>query len=462
MKKLFTLLALFVSVYALISFSNVNAAEVTLEGANAGVQDLFEEYYNKVTYTKHTTIYVDKVKIQGEVTELFHGKQAPSSLEKTTYYTPGRLYMDNNSGYKTNGTNMDHFKVVEGEDVVDYSVNGTTMETYYVTLEDFVSGKLTAKEYSDSTPALLADWEETNGIYYTENADVLDAFRLFTAPLWLNTTSKTTNYITYDLASVQVKDCDLIMSLLVLTDTKKLASNTPTVVVGGKTYYAFSQAVINKGQILDVCVTVEDGLIENDRSIWAWTWKKNTAENDAWVKAYKFDVTNNKAYFKIDVSKVQNLKVVGCHKDTKVPTWNSAPFVAPGSIFSKANDLEGLNLYQKDYSTKIEKNYTCLHKITLVGSATSWNKDYDLVLECTQGNENTEGGEWVFEGEWTFAANETFKVRMDGSWDHASGNGNGDNYKVTSAGTYKVKITVVYHESYGNKIWGTKINITKK
>lgn len=245
MKKILTVLVLFVSAFALLSFLNkTNADDVTLNEANQAVKNLFEAYYNEGEYIKNTKIYVDKTNenLVNEVAILFHGKKIPL-LERTTEYTKDRLWMkEANSGYKTTESNMQHFKVVDGEDVVDYTVSGTTMEAYFVTLEDFYSGKLTAQEY-ETTPDLLGTWEVKDGIYYTKNENVLDAFRLFTAPLWLGTTSTNDNYITYDLAAVQVIECDLIMSLLVSTDQGKL-DNAPTVKVNNQTYYAFSQATI--------------------------------------------------------------------------------------------------------------------------------------------------------------------------------------------------------------------------
>ena len=145
-------------IFALISFCNVNAEEVTLEGANADVLDLFEEYYNEGIYTKHTKIYVDVEKdgIKNEITTVFHGNTPKvPHLTRTTYYSEGRLWMEeSNSGYKTNGTNMDHFRVEGGNDKVDYTVSGKTLDEYYISLDDFVNNATTAIEFNEEEKLL--------------------------------------------------------------------------------------------------------------------------------------------------------------------------------------------------------------------------------------------------------------------------------------------------------------------
>jgi hypothetical protein len=61
--------------------------------------------------------------------------------------------------------------------------------------------------------------------------------------MWLGTTKDNSNYITYDVASLQVVDGNLVMRLLASTEEGKLL-NAPTVTIGGVVYHTFSQAVI--------------------------------------------------------------------------------------------------------------------------------------------------------------------------------------------------------------------------
>ena len=214
------------------------------------VSELFNKYNNEGSYVKESCIYIDSnnEELKNEVAYLFHGKTLPL-LERTTHYSNGRLWMEEtNSGYKTDGSDMVHFKVVDGVDVVDYKVNGKTLDEYYVSLNDFVNNRALAKEFAnDSIATLLDNWSKSGSVYYTNDANVLEAYRLFTAPLWLNTDSSNANYITYSFASIEEVDGTLVMSLLVSSlEIGKLSSDTPTVVIDGVTYYAFSQAVIRK------------------------------------------------------------------------------------------------------------------------------------------------------------------------------------------------------------------------
>lgn len=200
---------------------------------NDDVNELFQAYYNDGVYTKNTNIYVNK-DVLTETKSYFHC--GITDLERTTYYNVDELWMTNaagtiNSGYGTSSEGMTHFKKENGQNVVDYTVKGTTMEDYYITLKDF----------KDSS---IKSWEKVGNVYMTNDVEVLDMFRQFTAPLWL-ASEEARNYISFSFATVEVVDGNLVMKLWVESgDSGKLISTQDSMVLANKTYYVFSQAVI--------------------------------------------------------------------------------------------------------------------------------------------------------------------------------------------------------------------------
>ena len=221
--------------------STVKTQAETLEPAvsvDSEVQALFSKYYGEGVYTKDTVINVDLEKMQEDlknlsavvnVNFLFHyfGDDLNNQLTRTTYYKVDELWMTNksgsiNSGYGTSQEGMTHFSIdQEGNKVVDYTVSGTTMEDFYVTLYDI-------KEDSG--------WVVENGVYTNKNPEVIDNFRLFTAPLWLNTNDSIQNYVTYTHATVEEKECTLILKLYASSTNSGLLTSNELV---------FSQAIIS-------------------------------------------------------------------------------------------------------------------------------------------------------------------------------------------------------------------------
>ena len=111
----------------------------------------------------------------------------------------------------------------------------------------FVEGNHNSIHSNNQDLDLTAGWTKEGNVYYSSNADVLDGFRLFTAPLWIGTTEQNQHYIKFELATVKVnEDNELVMTLYVgLTNSGKLVDQTP-VTINGKEYYVFSQATITK------------------------------------------------------------------------------------------------------------------------------------------------------------------------------------------------------------------------
>ena len=206
--------------------AEVNATSVT---------SLFNTYYNEGSYKKVSDIYVNK-EVEHDVSQYFHTGNI-AELHRTTVYSDGRLLMTtekdkNGVGYKTVGEDMVRFHVVDGQDVNDYTVKGTSVEDYYVTLADFLLSSSTSHY---GTLDMLSGWTYSNGIYSNSSEDVLDAFRLFTAPMWVGKTAETENYIIFSKATVEVVNGDLVMKLWATGEKGKLTNDKDL----------FSQAVIS-------------------------------------------------------------------------------------------------------------------------------------------------------------------------------------------------------------------------
>ena len=227
---------------------------VTKEASNTSdkvaldLQALLEGYYNTGSYIKNTNIYLDKSKVEEELASYFHANVG--ILDRTTYYDGDKLWMSTGSDYSGYGTSEDGhlttFRVsldgVMGSETVLSNLPG--MEEYYVTLHDLILGQHTSAHTNYKTLNLNDGWTYAGGVYTNTNADVLEAFRLFTAPGWLGKNSSNSNYIDFAKATIQAVNGQLILKLWVsATEVEgKLLANTE--VVDG--YAVFSKAVISE------------------------------------------------------------------------------------------------------------------------------------------------------------------------------------------------------------------------
>ena len=265
----------------------VSAEDSNAQSGQTGVQNLFAEYYGNGDYIKSTKIYVDADVIGPELLEHFHS--GIPTLERTTYYSGNELLMSNGNGYSGYGTKtvdgvdyLTSFKVssdlVRGNESSTGILGG--MEGYYCTLYDFKEGVHSSDHvFNDSkTIDLTKGWTYLNGVYTSTDEDVLEGYRLFTAPLWLGKTKTNENFIIYTKATVEEVDNKLVLSLYVSSgDYGKLETNEP--LVDGESYL-FSQAVISKP------------LVQNEISVNGVTWEQNTTYP---VSAY--DVINGTIVF---------------------------------------------------------------------------------------------------------------------------------------------------------------------
>ena len=119
----------------------------------------------------------------------------------------------------TNATSESPLIAPENPNIVLFGDYKNSMEEYYVTLDDFIKGSHISSHTGDKTIALNEGWSvDENGVYLNETTDVLDGFRLFTAPLWLGKTKENANYISYTKATIQEVDSKLVMKLWVKAD----------------------------------------------------------------------------------------------------------------------------------------------------------------------------------------------------------------------------------------------------
>ena len=296
MKKVFiTLIACVLVLFATSLFTNAIADENT--DANQAALDLFTKFYNDGSYKKDTKIYINEESVS-EVKEYFHSNI--TLLERTTYYNGTELWMSNGngySGYGTNGNNLTSFKVsrsrVKGTEST-LSIEGG-MEGYYCTLDDFVKGTHESA-HVDSAITLNQGWDIVNGVLVSTSKDILQGYRLFTAPLWLYN-EESQNYVDFSLATLEEEVLEekntknssrLVMKLWTSELDSAKFDETETFVIGegegSETYHLFSKAYVYADYITDLegNGTERDPYLINDETDWA------TLGNAA-VDGYKFN-----------------------------------------------------------------------------------------------------------------------------------------------------------------------------
>ena len=287
--KLFILLVLFVSVLSasLVVYASDSEGEVG-ESSSVSMADvnelnnLIDYYYNDSVYTKHTKMYVDSRKIEGDLLgEYFHAKV--DTTERTTYYSGDSLWMSRGNGsYSyygtsydeegnpngvTNGTAYEPLVKPENTHIALRGEGKNSMDQYYVTLSDL---------YATEDQNWFVD---EAGVYLCEDEQVLDNFRNFVAPLWLATeTSK--NYLDISKATIEVINNELVLKLWVSAYEAEGKLIEDATIDGN--HALFSIATINEPYIIknihtDMPTYTEGGVswpIENmfDGNIETFTW----------------------------------------------------------------------------------------------------------------------------------------------------------------------------------------------
>ena len=277
-KKLLIMILSIVSLFAVSLLvdadNNANNEEVVNE-----LNDILNYYYADGTYTKHTKIYVDTEKVQKEISSYFHA--SCKDVERTTYYDGdslwmsrgpegegveysyyGTYYVDGIASGVTNASTNEPLVHPENPRVVLSGEGKNSMNEYYVTLDDIFA-------------KTSEGWQkDSKGAYYTSDANVLDDFRNFVAPLWLNT-EESKNYLSFTMATIEEINDTLVLKLWVSsTDYGKLhvseakGDNILFAVADIKAPYIF------KGVTVEGVGTyqhyVAENMIDNDLSTFTW------------------------------------------------------------------------------------------------------------------------------------------------------------------------------------------------
>ena len=129
--------------------------------------------------------------------------------------------------------------------------------------------------------------------------------------------------------------------------------------------------------------------------------------------------------------------------------WDIAKLlgVASKDATSDADLQAALDAYDAQIDAELKKDPEALRRWTVIGDGPlgSWDQDWSM----EEGPDNT----WTSTQAFDFEVGNEFKCRQGGKWDVAFGNG-GDNFKVETAGKYKVQIVLTVDAS-GNITGGT-------
>ena len=253
------------------------------------------KYLNGGRYVRETKIYIDAENVATDLAENYDGKLYSSLfhagadvLERITYFDGGELWMTNkagniNSGYGTNNDGeMNHFKYVNGNKEIDYTVGGSKgMENWYTTLTDIV-----AKEEHN--------WEETaTGVYKSTSEEVKNWFKDFTAPCYVGFNTGTRNYITFSHAEIQEVSGKLELRLYADGTNDGLILNSDN---DEKTPTLFSKATIslpNSNVVIagsfnnwnanyHLMPTDKSGVYHTEMTLEAGTFEMKVIKNGAW------------------------------------------------------------------------------------------------------------------------------------------------------------------------------------
>ena len=294
-----------------------DASAVSEVNPDDAVSSLFSKYYNDGIYTKNTKIYVDTTEqvLVDEIGAYFHA--SVPTTERTTYYSADALWMSRGNGqYSYYGTAYEGEKAVgvtnatattpyvapDNAPVVLKGEGKNSMDEYYVTLKDFKDNPGTG-------------WGVAGKYYVSTDARIIDNFRLFTAPLWLNT-DESKNYIHFFFATVEVINNDLVMKLWTSeADSGKLI-DTETEVVDGVTYYVFSQANISSTTKLYFAPGV---WAENDATFGIRVW------NDEKEEIFRPVALGESGYYEIEYSVGMNNVEFVRYDSTTSEWWNGSP-----------------------------------------------------------------------------------------------------------------------------------------
>lgn len=181
------------------------------------IKEMVVDYYNDGLYTKKSNINLNDNVTGLDFTDIFHyDDNQPISLNRTTYYTPNALFMANfdgsiggegkiNSGYRNNGSNLEHFTLDSNNDAdPDWEISNTSLNTFFVTLEKMTKDNYFLNEawsFTSTSSSKTATYEPEKLL---SDDQYLKDFLAFTAPcLEEIVLSKTyENYFVFDKLTI--------------------------------------------------------------------------------------------------------------------------------------------------------------------------------------------------------------------------------------------------------------------
>lgn len=341
-KTLKGLFAVLLGVGITSSLVNLNTAAAAETTSNENVKELFKNYYNGSDYTKVSSIKFDETKLD-ELKTYFHA--GATQLDRTTYYHGNELWMSRNDGKfsyygsaankggVTNATATVSGVTPENARVALTGEGKESMEDYYVTMKDLMEDSFLANENT---------WTGET-VYTTADKEIMDKFRLFTAPCFLNYEEDgdtLANYLTFTKATVEEKGSKLVLSLYVDgTDSGKVTGEADA-----KGDYLFSQAEITYSADLWDGVSVSSELsgegnetnpyLINTGADLAYLSQEVNAGN-TFADAY-FKLTNN-----IDLNNIENFMIGNSSTNSFAGNFDGNNFAVRG-INLKGTKFTGL------------------------------------------------------------------------------------------------------------------------
>ena len=260
MKKL--LVVFMLCLIGILVSTNLLINSFAEETDNGKLTELLADYYNGGSYKKRTEIYLNE-KAVSELGQYFHA--GCTILERTTYYSGNELWMSR--GKEVEGVTYSYYGTAYNGETAIGVTNATatealvtpanapivlsgegkeSMEDYYVTLKDI------SEDVFENV-----EWTYENGVYSTTNVDVIDYFRLFTAPCFLEKTDENAQYLQFSKVTVEELYGTLELKLYVDAEQEKGKLTT--------TDGLFSQATIAKN-VSDAFGTESDPYQINSQS----------------------------------------------------------------------------------------------------------------------------------------------------------------------------------------------------
>ena len=376
-KGIITIIILIISIFIVLQHSNeVNAASLS---------SLVEEYYFNGVHTKKSNIYLTGEAVS-DLQNYFHGEVAK---DRTTYYNSSYLLMGDldggfdeiNSGYRNSGKNMNHFKIINGSVVDDYTVYNTNIHTYYVTLK-----KMKESKYFNSS------WVNGEYVVKSSNDIYLADFLAFTAPC-LTDYVFNSHYITDIGIKLTVKEekhavfGEYLSMKMYVDNLDKGKVGSDGVLSEARIYkgnYLFDETSLDKGltslkeklvnvtnnYMVDTKVYFNDLALKRVESIYGDKFYSNitTMVNDNYIYRYSEDFEVNEAYYNLN----NNLYKTNLIGETLEEKLNS-------TVDTLNSELILENKECKDYFfmlKELNSSYIDKYGSTTIDYTSSYSKEY--------------------------------------------------------------------------------------